>query len=88
MADKDIDVNSKLVLAIADRMDASLEILRRDTMGFFEEWVVVRESFDDMTKEKIDRDLTGALGKIQEMLKAQQASTLMRKYVKTLMEQQ
>lgn len=88
MADKDIDVNSKLVLAIADRMDVSLEILRQDTMEFFQEWIVVRESFDDMTKEKIDRDLTGALGKIQEMLKAQQASTLMRKYVKTLMEQQ
>ena len=88
MADKDIDVNSKLVLAIADRMDVSLEILRRDTMEFFKEWIAVRESFDDMTKEKIDRDLTGALGKIQEMLKAQQASTLMRKYVKTLMEQQ
>ena len=75
-------------LAIADRMDVSLEILRQDTMEFFQEWIVVRESFDDMTKEKIDRDLTGALGKIQEMLKAQQASTLMRKYVKTLMEQQ
>ena len=88
MADKDIDVNSKLVLAIADRMDVSLEILRQDTMEFFQEWIVVRESFDDMTKEKIDRDLTGALGKIQEMLKAQQASTLMRKYVKMLMEQQ
>lgn len=79
-----IDVNERIVLLIADRMEASCSKLKRLTDDFQKQWGAFRGSFDDMTKEKIDRAITSASRDIKDTVEQQKASSLIRSYVETL----
>lgn len=84
MAGKDIDINSEIVLAIADIMDEGSRSLGQRTNAFAGEWVAVRDSFDDTSKDRIDQVMTNTMAQIESRIKNQQASYLMRKYIDAL----
>lgn len=84
MSNKDIDVNSEIVLAIADRMEVSCQMLKKNTDDFERQWMVVKDSFDDTSKHDIEQVIATATSQIDGVIKNQQASRLMRKYIDTL----
>ena len=84
MAGKDIDINSEIVEAIAVRMHASLLLLAQHTGDFAKDWMVIKDSFDDTSKKKIDRVIVKATTQINGLIKSQKASFLMREYVDAL----
>ena len=84
MAGKDIDINSEIVNAIADRMEASLLLLAQHTGDFAKDWVVVKDSFDDTSKSKIEKTIIKTTKQINDLVKNQKASSLMKAYVDTL----
>lgn len=84
MADKDIDVNSEIVLAIADRMEVSCQMLKKNTDEFKAQWTAVRGSFDDTSKHDIEQVIAATTLQIDGLIKNQQASRLMRKYIEAL----
>ena len=84
MFNKDIDVNSEIVLAIADRMEVSCQLLKRYTDDFVKDWIAVRNSFDDISKQDIEQVISTTTTQIDKLIQEQQASKLMRKYVQTL----
>lgn len=84
MASKDIDVNSEIVLAIADRMEISCLLLKENTNDFKTQWAAVKGSFDDTSKHDIEQVITTATLQIDRLIENQQASKLMRKYIETL----
>ena len=84
MADKDIDVNSEIVLAIADRVEVSCQLLKKNTDDFMMQWAAVKGSFDDTSKHDIERVISATTLQIDGLIKNQQASKLMRKYIEAL----
>ncbi len=84
MDEKDIDVNSKIVLAIANRMEASCQRLKKNTDEFKKQWVSVKDSFDDIYRHDIEQIVTATSSQIDKTIKNQQASRLMKKYIETL----
>lgn len=84
MTSKDINVNSEIVLAIADRMEVSCRLLKKNTDDFKGRWMAVRASFDDTSKQDIERVIDAATSQIDNVIKNQQASKLMRKYIDAL----
>ena len=79
-----VDINDQIVLSIADRMDASCLALQRRTNSFASQWSLFRDSFDDTTKSDIEKAILAASNDITHTIETQQASTLMREYVKSL----
>lgn len=84
MAGKDVDINSEMVKAIADRMDASLLLLAQHTSDFARDWVTIKDSFDDTSKREIEQVIANTTTQIDGLIKNQKASSLMRKYIDTL----